>query len=165
MHDLEREELLWFQQIWDWNIICVPAKKVLKNVWGLLMNWPFKAKLNLNLAHLKYGIFSILYFPLGPITLILTSTQNLLLCFCPFSSVSSLSFPPPPLFNLALFSFFLPCSTRSSSACVCYLHSSSCCHLPWAAVQTKRKRDQRLALLSKATKIKGWIYKQTFTHT
>lgn len=29
----------------------------------------------------------------------------------------------------------------------------------------KRKTDQSLSMLSKATKIKGWIYKQTLTHT
>lgn len=46
-----------------------------------------------------------------------------------------------------------------------YLHSSSCCHLLWAAVQTKRKGDQRLPLLSKATKIKEWIYQQSLPLT
>lgn len=90
--------------------------------------------------------------------------------------VLSLSlYPPPPhrappphthngchTFNLAL---FLLLSSSLLFCLCCYLHSLPCCHLLWAAVQTKSKRDQSIPLLSEATKIKGWIQKQTLSHT
>lgn len=130
------------------------------------MNWPFKAKFNLNPANFKFAffltfsIFSISFHYSHSFIHSKSPAVFLFIFLC-------LLTPCCCTFNLTLFSFFLPRSTHSSSVCVCYLHSSSCCHLLWAAVQTKRKRDQRLPLLSKATKIKGWIYKQTLslTHT
>ncbi len=72
------------------------------------------------------GLFSSILclsiFLFAPITLILSSTSNLLLCFCSLPLSSLFPLHPPYLhqvccctFNLALFSFLLPCFTHPSS--------------------------------------------------
>lgn len=103
-----------------------------------------------------------------PVTAVVSPSLHLLLRFS-----SSLPHPPHLLLSTALRTLAQGWSflTLSSSfllymLCLyCCRHSSCCCHLLWAAVQTERKAHQRLPLLTEATKIKDWIYPQSPSHT
>lgn len=103
-----------------------------------------------------------------PVALVVSPSLRLLLCFS-----SSLPHPPHLLLSKCTTysaqrwsSLTLSSSFLLYMLCLCCCrHSSHCCHLLWAPVQTKRKAHQRLPLLLEATRIKDWIYLQSPSNT